>query len=209
MLPTLLAIALLHWVVLVTPGANVLVVTHLAAGGQRRAACCAAVGVTTVAVIWSALAMMGIGAVFAAHPYLRIAVQVAGGLYLLHVAVRLWSSQGGGAPAVAGRLSPLAAFRLGFFTNILNPKSALFFGSVFATALPPQPSAALLMAAVGVVLANALAWHLLLAFAFATAPVQAAYARQRTVLNRVASLLVGAFGLRLLAATGQELRGTP
>lgn len=209
MLPTLLAIALLHWAVLATPGANVLVVTHLAASGQRKAACSAAVGVTTVAGIWSALAVLGIGAVFAAHPYLRIAVQVAGGLYLLHVAVRLWCSQGGAPLQSALRLSPLAAFRLGFLTNILNPKSALFFGSVFATALPAEPTAALLAASVGVVLANALAWHLLLAFAFATAPVQAAYARQRDLLNRIASLLVGAFGMRLLAATGQELRGTP
>ena len=49
MLTTLLAITLLHWIVLVTPGANVLVVVNMAASGQRKAACFAAAGVTTVA----------------------------------------------------------------------------------------------------------------------------------------------------------------
>ena len=64
MLTTLLAISLLHWIVLVTPGANVLVVVNMAASGQRKAACFAAAGVTTVAGIWSALAVMGVGAIF-------------------------------------------------------------------------------------------------------------------------------------------------
>lgn len=204
MLTTLLAISLLHWIVLVTPGANVLVVVNLAASGQRKAACFAATGVTTVAGIWSALAVMGIGAVFVALPTLRVVVQCAGGLYLLYVALRLWRSQAGDAGAKTAHLTPVAAFRMGFLTNILNPKSALFFGSVFATALPSQPSAALLAACVAVVLANALVWHLFLAFAFAATPVQNAYARQRQRLNKVASALVGFFGMRLLVTAFQS-----
>jgi threonine efflux protein len=193
-----LAISLLHWIVLVTPGANVLVVVNMAASGQRKAACFAAAGVTTVAGIWSALAVMGVGAVFVALPTLRTVVQCAGGLYLLYVAVRLWRSQSGSVASGSAVISPVAAFRMGFLTNILNPKSALFFGSVFATALPSNPSPELLAAAVAVVLFNALVWHLFLAFAFAAVPVQNAYARQRQKLNKIASALVGFFGVRLL-----------
>lgn len=153
MLATLLAITLLHWIVLVTPGANVLVVVSMAASGQHKAAA----GVTTVAGIWSALAVMGVGAIFLALPTLRVLVQCAGGLYLFYVAVRLWRSQQIDATTgTADRVSPLAAFRMGFLTNILNPKSALFFGSVFATALPPNPSAELLAASLVLVLVNAL-----------------------------------------------------
>jgi threonine efflux protein len=205
-LTSLVAIAVLHWVVLVTPGANVLVVSQLAASGQRRAACFAALGVTVVAVVWAALAVLGVHAVFAAHPRLRALLQVAGGLYLCYVAVRLWRS---GAPAKQveqSELAPFAAFRLGFLTNILNPKSALFFGSVFATALPAEPSVALLAAAIAVVFVNALVWHLFLALAFSQPRVQAAYARQRKALNRIASALVGAFGIRLLLSTLAEAR---
>jgi len=46
MLSTLLAVAVLHWFVLVTPGANVLVVSSLAANVTSTAACFAALGVT-------------------------------------------------------------------------------------------------------------------------------------------------------------------
>jgi len=205
MLATLLAITLLHWIALVTPGANVLVVVSMAASGQHKAACFAAAGVTTVAGIWSALAVMGVGAIFLALPTLRFLVQCAGGLYLFYVAVRLWRSQQIDATTgAADRVSPLAAFRMGFLTNILNPKSALFFGSVFATALPPNPSAELLAASVALVLVNALVWHLFLAVAFAATPIQNAYACQRQRLNKVASVLVGFFGVRLLVTACQN-----
>ena len=145
-LATLLTVALLHWVALVTPGANVLVVSNLAAADARRPAIFAALGVTLVALIWATLAVLGVNAVFAAHPYLRIVVQVAGGIYLVYLATRLWRSAAAPDGRASTSLTPLAAFRLGFFTNITNPKSALFFGSVFATALPHDPTPGLLVA---------------------------------------------------------------
>ena len=201
---TLLTVALLHWVVLVTPGANVLVVTNLAAGGSRRAAVFAGLGVTVVAGIWSSLAVLGVNAVFAAHPLLRVAVQVAGGLYLVYVAIRLW--RGSSAAAAQLKMSANAAFRLGFTTNILNPKSALFFGSVFATSLPSQPTWELVAVAVALVVGNAFVWHMFLALAFSHARVQAAYARSRALVSRAAGAMVGLFGARLLYAAVREAR---
>ncbi|MDO9112811.1 MAG: LysE family transporter [Polaromonas sp.] len=206
MFTTLLTIALLHWLVLVTPGANVLLVSQLAAGGQRRSAFFAGLGVTTVAVTWALLALLGINVVFAAMPQLRLALQVAGGMYLCYVAVRLWRSGSAGKGEPAALLAAAAAFRLGFLTNIMNPKSALFFGSVFASALPPNPSVSLLAWTVGLVFANALAWHSFLAVAFSHPRVQAAYARQRRGLNRVAGAIVGALGLRLLTTAAAEIK---
>src|SRR5688572_11346509 len=92
MLPSLLAIALLHWAVLLVPGFNVVLLAQLA-GGQSRAAAFAAVGgMTTATLAWATLAVMGIGAVFSAQPMLRQGAQVAGGLYLLYLAFNLWRS---------------------------------------------------------------------------------------------------------------------
>jgi len=163
-------------------------------------------GVTVVTLTWSVLAILGVSAVFNSYPYLRHALQVAGGIYLCYVSVRLWRAGASRALPLRKLISPLAAFRLGFFTNIMNPKSALFFGSVFATALPTDPGSATLAAAGGLVVANTLSWHLFLALAFSHPWVQVAYACGGTVLNRFASALVGVFGLHLLAVTAVEVR---
>lgn len=60
MLSALLAVGILHWVVLVIPGANVLVVSTLAVHSSRTAACFAGFGIVAVATIWSALAVLGV-----------------------------------------------------------------------------------------------------------------------------------------------------
>lgn len=206
MCSTLLTIALLHWIALITPGPNLLVVSNLAANGSRRAAAYAALGVTVVAGMWSSLAVLGVNALFTAHPYLRVAVQLAGGCYLLYVALRFWRTGAPNSGIPSTHMSSLAAFRLGFLTNFLNPKAVLFFGSVLATGLPADPSELLLVLAVIVVIINAFAWHTALAFAFSHRRVQAVYARSRTAIGRTAGILVGGFGIRILITAAGQFR---
>jgi threonine efflux protein len=102
MLSILLTIWFLHVAAMMSPGANVLLVSQLAASDRARSAVFAALGVTVGAAIWSLCAVLGVNAIFQVFPGLRLALQVAGGLYLLYVASRLWRS-GGVAWAVRGR----------------------------------------------------------------------------------------------------------
>lgn len=206
MITTLLTIWILHVAAMATPGANVLLVSQLAASDRAQSALFAALGVTLGALIWASSAVLGVHALFQAFPSLRLALQIAGGLYLLLVASRLWRS-GGTAVADSSRsVSRRAAFRLGFLTNITNPKSALFFGSVFAASFPATPSPLLQMAAVAMIVSNALCWHTLLAYLFSRARVRSGYARVRGQANRVAATVVGALGLGLLLATWRDAR---
>ncbi|MGL5004537.1 MAG: LysE family transporter [Casimicrobium sp.] len=206
MFTALATVMVLHWVVLVTPGANVLLISQLAASGHKRGAFYASLGVCTVTFVWAALAILGLSAVFSAVPKLRIAVQIAGGAYLIYVATRLWRAGQSGGSKDARKLAAWPAYRLGFLTNITNPKSALFFASVFATALPHDANATVLIVATALVVINALIWHLFLALAFSHPRVQAGYAKQRTWLNRIAAAIVGAMGSRLLIASLDEAR---
>jgi threonine efflux protein len=203
----LATVMILHWVVLVTPGANALLVSQLAANGHKRAALYASLGVCTVTLVWATLAVLGLSAVFSAVPKLRIAAQIAGGMYLIYVAIRLWCAGQAHGGKGAHALAAWPAYRLGFLTNITNPKSALFFASVFATALPHAASTAMLILATALVVFNALLWHVFLALAFSHPWMQAGYAKQRTLLNRIAAAIVGAIGSRLLITSLDEARG--
>jgi threonine/homoserine/homoserine lactone efflux protein len=148
--------------------------------------------------------VLGVNVVFVAFPELRLALQVAGGVYLLYVAIRLWQSSSAELVGRASSVSSSVAFRRGFLTNITNPKVALFFGSIFATSFPPTPSPILQASAVAMVVLNALCWHTLLAYLFSREHVRAAYSRTRGVANRIASVAMGVLGLSLLAASLRE-----
>jgi len=204
MLSTFVTIWILHVAAMSSPGPNVLLVSQLAASDRTRSAVFAALGVTFGATLWATCAVLGVNIVFVAFPGLRLALQVAGGVYLLYLAIRLWRSSG---PALAGRASSVsswAAFRRGFLTNITNPKVALFFGSVFAASFPAAPSPILQASAVAMVVLNALCWHTLLAYLFSRERVRAAYSRTRGVANRIASVAMGALGLSMMVAPLHE-----
>lgn len=211
MLATLLTIAVLHWAVLLLPGFNFILIGQLAASGQRRAAWFAVGGMTSATLAWSLLAVAGVGVVFAAHPLLRQGMQIAGGLYLLQLAWKLWRSGGVSAkapePGSSATMGPAAALRVGFMTSALNPKIALFYGSVFATALPANPSPQLVALAVAMVYVNSMVWHSFLAAALSHPQIQRAYLGKYALLNRVSAGLVGAFGAKLVVAAVQEMRG--
>jgi threonine efflux protein len=216
-LTMLVSVGLVHWVILITPGPNVLLVSHLAASGQRKAAFWAGMGISAVAVGWAMVAMLGINALFAAQPGIRLGVQVAGGLYLCYLARRMWLSSaptplgktrgaagdGPGAAAALPMTAP-AALRMGLVTNLLNPKSVVMFSSLFVAALPAQLPLHQQAAVLGMVLCNAVLWHGFLAGACSHPAVQAVYARQRRWLGRLAGVCLGLFGARLLWASARD-----
>lgn len=206
MLATLLTIWFLHVAALLSPGANTLLVSQLAASDRHRSAVFAALGVTLGTFLWVTSAVLGVNALFLVFPGLRLALQIAAGVYLLYVASRLWRSSGTALTGSAQVASRAAAFRLGFLTNITNPKSAMFFGSVFAASLPAAPSHLLQVTAVAIIVLNALGWHLLLAWLFSRPRVRTAYSQARVTANRVASVLLGTLGLGLLVSTWRETR---
>ena len=205
MLSSLIAIWLLDAASLIIPGANVLLVSQLSASGRPRSAAAAALGVATGAALWSFAAVLGVDTLFVVFPTVRLFLQIAGAAYLLYLASRLWRERTSpaGRPAVT---STGRAFRLGLFTNLSNPKSALFFGSVLLAALPAHPSAPMLCSALALVVGNSLAWHLLLAYLFSRHAVQAGYELHREVFARVGATVMGGLGLGLLVASLREAR---
>lgn len=205
MLSSLITIAILHWAVLLIPGFNFILIGQLAAGGSRQQAMAAVAGMVSATLIWATLALAGVGVIFSAHPLIRQVVQVSGGLYLLQLAYKLWRS--GAAPAVAEQasMSKALAFRTGFITSALNPKIALFYGSVFATALPAQPGVSMVSAALMLVLANSLLWHSSLAWLLSMPRVQQLYLLRYQRLTKFSAVLVGIYGVKLLLSVLSEI----
>jgi threonine efflux protein len=206
MLTALLTISLMHWVVLVTPGVNFVLLLQLTAGGKRSTALAAVAGITCATFIWALLAVLGVGVIFASHSALRLSMQCFGGMYLCWVAWKLWSSTTGTATAQRLELTHAQAFVRGFITNILNPKPAVFFGSVFLTIFPQNPSLTLIVLSVVMLYVNAVVWHAFLALAFSHSRVQSVYARFRTPLNRTSAAIIAGFGGRLVLTTWAEIR---
>jgi threonine/homoserine/homoserine lactone efflux protein len=85
-------------------------------------------------------------------------------------------------------------------TQLSNPKTALFYGSVFATLLPVAPPAWLLASLPPLIFLVEAGWYATVALAFSSDRPRAAYLRAKAGIDRTAGVVMGGLGLRLLFA---------
>jgi len=182
------------------PGPNNFMLMRLGMRRGRSAAIWAGLGTTLSCLTWCVLALVGLGALLAAWPWLYKALRIGGGLYLVYFAIMLWRAKAE-APQLDGeapRVSPAAAVWQGFAINMTNPKSVLFFASIFSAYVGPDTPLWMHVAAVVIVCATCLGWQLVMAWLFSAKQAAAAYGRAQRPLDRSAAVLMGAFGASLI-----------
>lgn len=112
-----------------TPGPNMAYLATLTLDRGRRAGLLATAGVAAGLSVHAIVAAFGLGVLISQAPLIYNLLRWAGVGYLLYLAWEIWQSNGNDRPEVAGAASgPL--FWRGFFSNVFNPKSILFFISV-------------------------------------------------------------------------------
>ena len=124
------------WLLNLTPGPDVLYIVSNALRSGARAGLVAGLGITAGCFVHVFAAAVGVGALLSASATAFTVLKWAGAAYLLLIGVRMLFSRAGGgngaAIAAAQSAPPVAAslrsvFLGGFWTNVLNPKVALFF----------------------------------------------------------------------------------
>ena len=186
----------------ITPGPNFLVIAETALAQSRRHALLAVLGTIMGTAAWGLAGFFGVTLLFAAAPWLHLALKLIGGVYIAYLGIRLIiasfhrQTDAGAANATSGRTGS-AALRRGFLTNLANPKTAAFVASLFAATMPETPTVALGMACVAVMAAVSLAWYGVLACALATSRISAVYLGARRWIDRAAGALFVGFGAKL------------
>ncbi|MET9064442.1 LysE family translocator [Streptosporangium sandarakinum] len=172
MIAQLIAFATASLVVIVVPGPDLMLVLRNTARAGRTAAAWTAAGILLGLAILGAAAAIGITALLAASTTLYTVVRVAGGLYLIYLgvqALRSWLRTRGlhaHQPATSSLLHQelppgvrASCFRQGLVSNLLNPKVAAFYVSLF-----PQFDLAPLAPALEHIMLAAAFWAMCLAW---------------------------------------------
>ncbi|HAA44883.1 MAG: lysine exporter protein LysE/YggA [Halomonas sp. 54_146] len=116
-------------IVYLIPGPDMLLVLHTSSTLSRKHGLATALGLAIARGLHVALAGLGLAALFVAAPWLFDTVRYLGAAYLVWVGVQLIRThQGVGTHHSHASLtgSYYLAWRRGFLTNLLNPKSLLF-----------------------------------------------------------------------------------
>ena len=122
--------------VILTPGPDTVMVTKNALIHGRRAALGTSLGVNTGLTIWTITAAVGVAAVVRASEVAFTTLKLIGAVYLIWLGVQAFRAahERAGIDTTAARHGPPAGlgvgFRQGLFSNLANPKIAVFFTSL-------------------------------------------------------------------------------
>jgi threonine efflux protein len=199
-IPLLLSLLAVDLLAAISPGPNFVVVTQAAIRRTRKYASTVVLGIVTANLIWCFAVVLGLSALFDIAPWLYVGIKLLGGVYLIYLGVSLWRSkshvQTRSEPSFHSSLG--TAYVRGLLTNLSNPKSVIYFASIFALFMSPGTPVWVQVIAICIVIADTVLWYGTVAILFSSVVVQRFYARIQRPVDRAAGAVMVGFGVRLM-----------
>ncbi|HUW77766.1 MAG TPA: LysE family translocator [Candidatus Nanopelagicaceae bacterium] len=131
----LLAFVIASTAIILLPGPSVLFTIARAVSWGRRIAVATVVGNNLGALVTAMLVAIGVGPLLQHSMLLYVAIQIAGGGYLIWLGIGAWRLRSAHANQIlnAGDVAPSMGrtIREGFIVGLLNPKSFVFYAAIF------------------------------------------------------------------------------
>lgn len=144
----LFTICALHFVAQLSPGPDVLLIAKSAASTTRANTLKIIAGISVGIVVWVVLTLLGFTVLVEQFPWIQQVLMAVGGFFLAKMG---WAMLSGGLKSLnqianledgqaLSQQNTENYFLLGLFTNLANPKTLIYFSSVFSLALSSSAS---------------------------------------------------------------------
>jgi RhtB (resistance to homoserine/threonine) family protein len=196
-----LTIALLHALAVISPGPDFAIVIKQSVSNGRLIGRVTALGVGT-AILWHvAYSLIGVGFLANNSDSLFALMKYTAAAYLIYIgigAIRTQSHQTYQSDESRDqKINLTSAFKIGFLTNGLNPKAALFFISLFTVVVKPTTPIPI-QVGYGVYLACATAlWFVIVATIFSHKRVRREFEKIGHWFDRIMGALLIILGLNI------------
>ena len=193
---------LIHLVALVSPGPDFVVACRNSLLYSRTIGIYTAVGFGLGICVHISYAVFGLSWLIANNELIFTVIQYLGAFYLMLIGIqslRSFQSQIGQEPATASsRISPFRAVRIGFITNVLNPKATLFFLSLFSTMLNPTVGELTLVVIALLLVVTTILWFSLVALLISHPRFTSSLKRYEKTIHQFFGVLLIAIGVIIL-----------
>lgn len=172
----ILGFALLGLLIVMSPGADFVLVLKNSIGAGRKAGLWTALGISLAISVHISYSVLGISYLISQNEALFTAIRYAGSAYLIYLGLKGILTANNTLDTRADETTQVAGMRYlaqGFLCNVLNPKTMLFFLSIFSQVISPDDHSHLTAVGYGLymMLLHGL-WFALVALLFTSAPLQ-------------------------------------
>ncbi|WP_104666317.1 LysE family transporter [Ensifer adhaerens] len=199
----LLAVITITIFAVISPGPDFAMVTRNSLLLSRRAGVLTAIGIAFGVWVHVAYTLLGVGLLIRQSLLLFTVLKLVGAAYLIWLGISMLRAKPAKAAASTERvaLSGLAALRMGFLTNALNPKTTIFVVSLFMQVVQPTTALSVQMAYGAFISAAHLIWFAIVALFFSSPTVRLRLLTFRHWIDRAFGALLVGFGALLAAAS--------
>jgi RhtB (resistance to homoserine/threonine) family protein len=186
----------------ISPGPDFVMVSRNSLSLSRRAGILTAIGIGIGVLVHVSYTLFGIGILIRETPTLFNILKLVGAAYLIWLGAKMLFSPKAEGPIAKNEaaLSDIGAFRVGFLTNVLNPKTTIFIVSLFMQVVHADTPLATRIAYGLFISLSHVVWFVFVSLFFGSPRIQKRIFSIRHWIDRVFGMLLIGFGVALTAA---------
>ena len=182
------------------PGADFVMVTRTSIYNGRLAGLYMSLGMCLSVCVHASYSIAGLAVVIANSAWLFSTIKYLGAAYLIYIAWQLLTAReisSNNQRSSASPMSPLIALRLDFTCNILNPKTSIFFLSIF-TQVVSVDTPLIMQVGYGLIIMLAhFIWYCGVALLLSHPKIVPHFNRQKQKIDKVAGFVLMVIAIKL------------
>jgi len=186
-LPLIGTVALLNLLAAVSPGPDFVMTVRNSLCYSRRAGIFTSLGISVALGVHLFYCAAGIGYIISTSQVLFSVIKWIGAGYLIYMGVGSLLAKGSKLDLIDELKGPdltrMQAFKMGFLTNVLNPKATLFFLSLFTLVIGNSTPVYIILIISAIIILTAFTWFTIVSIFLAQQNVQKAFLKYERVIN--------------------------
>ncbi len=204
-LPQILTVAGINLLAIMSPGPDFIMITRNSLMYSRKTAVYSALGLSLGILVHIAYSLIGVGFLISQSIILFSLIKIIGALYLIYIGYKSLADKSN--PNIdksnfkTKDLSTIEAIKMGFLTNVSNPKVTLFFLSIFTLVIKPNtPVFIKLVMGMEMSLATFI-WFAIVAIIFTNKLIKQKISKVQHYAEKLMGVILIALGIKIAFST--------
>lgn len=200
-LPLIGTVTLVHLLALISPGPDFIMCVRNALTYSRKTGIYTAIGFGGGISIHIFYCVAGLALVISKSILVFNFFKFLGAGYLIYIGYKSITSKSSHLEIKDQEkkkdISPLAAIKIGFLTNALNPKATLFFLSLFTMVISPETPGVILAIMSAIMIIETILWFSLVSIFMTQKRIRSAFEKSQNLFNRTLGGLLIMLGIKV------------
>lgn len=182
----------------ISPGADFVMICRNSIFYNRKVGLYSALGISIAVWIHVAYSIAGLAVIISNSIILFSIIKYCGAAYLIYIGWKTFKSNTSlDIESVSGQINAFSAFKIGFVTNALNPKTTLFFLSIFTQVVDQATPLFIQLLYGGIISLAHLFWFSCVAIFLTHPRLLQAFKNTKHIIEKLVGTVLIAFGIKI------------